>query len=590
MTDLDVERETVERALAHSGTGWDAWPAVAATAAWTQRERLAALLLLLSTPERRVELGNGDHQLLPDPGDDVIDLLRRQPLPWDAATARLGLEAVAERGFDDRRVRVVLRAAECVCASGHADLHLLDELRAFSSWLDVHPHRYGLPEARQAVARALASAEPTMALDLSVVHDGDGWGAAAREAARRADTEAVAPLVRVLGELGHRLPASHWAERVRDALRPCEARQLLKDWLVLASEVEASAAYDAAGCPQPFLLTAGNEDVVRAAVLATRYLDDSRDRDGTWVPRVLGSLARRGPAACPAPPGAHGLTVAGAAVDTLAARGGKAERSVLSELFAELDRPDLVRRVGAALSSLPEVSAMTGGTEPGDSLLTRTRPDVRPDTRPRVRPAGRVREAVALLLIRHLVPTLRAAGFDGAGRTWRRRHPDRVDVVHLGTVGEDLALTYGVWFDAAHPSDHPHPQDRARLTCEDVDVRFRETWVAVPEELERCADHLAREVVPFLDTFGVYELAREHMLFGGAVPTGAQVLGTPSCPAHQEVLGLLALAVGDHATAVHVLGEWVARLGGAPEGGAGERTFWTARLEQATRLATGGTD
>lgn len=593
MTDLDAERDAVDRALARSGTGWDAWPDVAAEADWTPRERLAALLLLLSTPEHRLDLGDG-YQVLPDPGDEVIDRLRRRTLPWDAETARLGLEVVAERGFDDRRAGVVLRAAEKVGAAGGADLHLLDELRAFASWLEVQPYRYGLAEARRAAARALAAAAPPDLLDLTLLADGDRWGPAARDVARGADPEAVAPLVRVLGELGGRAPSRRWLDRVAETLRDPRACRLLEDWLRLAAEAEAGEVHDTDGWPRRALFSPGNEDVVRAAVLAARHVDLAQ---GHWAPRLLGFLARRGAATPPGSTQALALKVAGAAVDTLAARGGAADREVLAELFEDLTRRDLVRRVGAALATATGQESTPGdvpvidlgAVQARDEELRRAKAA---EVRRRADPGPRrAREEVDRLLRTHVVPALRAAGFTGSGRTWRRRHPDRVDLVHLGSAGEDVALTYGVWFDAAHPGDHPYPHDPHRVLDHQLDVRLLESWQAVPEELDRCAAHLTDEVVPFLDTFAVYELTREQLLTGSAAPSGAQWLGLPGCPAHQQVLGLLALAVRDRSTAVEMLSQQVAWVGEDPDGphgglagDAAAHAFWAHRLRQAESL------
>lgn len=370
VTDLDAERSRVDRALARTAQGWDAWPAVAATAPWAPRDQVAALVLLLSMPEHHVDTGEGAGGVFLDPADAVIDRLGRRVLPWDAATVRLGLEVVAAREFDERRVDVVLRAAEQVAAAGGADARLVDALGRCADWLaSVHrslspsapqsvPQREGLSAARRAVARALAAATP------------------------------------------------------------------------------------------------------------------------------------------------------------------------------------------------PELPAPVAG---------------------------------GALLCHHVGPTLRAAGFTGPGPTWRRPHPERVDVVHLDAAGEDVSLTYGVWFDAAHPADRPFSVERDRVRSHHLDVRLREHWATDPASLDRCSAHLRTQVVPFLDAFAVYELARDHLLTGAGAPAGAQALGAPGCPDHRAVLGLLALQVGDRETALEQLALRVEESAVR----AVELAFWRGRLEEAGALPSG---
>lgn len=592
MTDLDAERETVDRALGTSGNGWDAWPDVAGDADWTPRQRLAALLLLLSTPEDRVPV-EGGYLVEPDPGDEVIDRLRRRRLPWDAETARLGLEVVAERGFDERRVSVVLRAAETVGADGRADVHLVDELRAFASWLDALPRIFGLAQSQRAAARALAAATPFDLLDLSLFRSGDHWAPFARDAARAAEPEEVVPLVRLLGELGNRKPSATWSRRVAETLDAPAARQLLRTWLELAQDVEAVQFVDDGGFTQQALFRPGNDDLVRAAVLATRHLDEE------WVPGLLGVLARRGAASCLSSNSALSLKVAWAAVDTLVARAGSHDRTVLAELWEDLNRRDLLRRVGTALAGLaqdePAESGPTGDGAPGIDLeVVRARDEqVRREkaalTRSRVAPEKkRARAAVEAQLRTHLVPALRAAGFTGSGRRWSRRRPDRVELVHLSQAVGFLRLAYGVRFDAAHPDDRPRRYDPSDVTALMSDVGCDERWRFDPTELDRCAAHLAADVLPFLETFGVYELTRDHLKIGGAVPPGARAQHEPDTHHTHGVLGPLALSVGDRTTAIDQLARraaWVASLPERPYFDRdAELAFWHSRLAEAEAL------
>src|SRR5690606_1481078 len=100
--------------------------------------------------------------------------------------------------------------------------------------------------------------------------------------------------------------------------------------------------------------------------------------------------------------------------------------------------------------------------------------------------------------------------------------------------GENLSLSYGVWFDAAH--DVPREVDRARVQEYQAHLRLHEQWRVTPEGLARCAAHLELSVVPFLDSMGVHELLRDHLVTGSGSPPGASAMGAPGCPAHREVL------------------------------------------------------
>ena len=219
MTELDQHREAVDRALTAAGLGWDAWPDAATSGALDSSARLSALLLMLGLAAPRVAHG-GDYEEFLDPTVDAIDRLRRHKLPWDAASARTALRTVtALEDFDHRRVTVALRGAEQVCASGQADTALLDALHELSRRLDeVAIHRWQVPQTQELARRVLVAASPPELLDLTLVRDGDQWGAAARAAARQVPADAVAPLVRLLGELGTRKPSRTWLAAVSSAL------------------------------------------------------------------------------------------------------------------------------------------------------------------------------------------------------------------------------------------------------------------------------------------------------------------------------------------------------------------------------------
>jgi hypothetical protein len=232
----------VDRALSEAGLGWDAWPQAATDATLDASVRLSALLLMLGLAAPRIER-EGGYRELADPTVDAIDRLRRNKLPWDAATATTALRTVtALEDFDDRRVTVALRGAEQVCAAGLADAALLDALLELSEALDhLAEHVWRVPETQELARRVLVAASPPELLDLTLLREhGDGWGGPAREAARQAPSEAVAPLVRLLGELGPRKPSRTWLAAVSSALAAESAYDLLRRWLELAADADVS--------------------------------------------------------------------------------------------------------------------------------------------------------------------------------------------------------------------------------------------------------------------------------------------------------------------------------------------------------------
>lgn len=581
MPGLELERDRVDRALAAAGAGWDGWPEVAASALSDDRARLSALLLLLAAPEprsgaRRTDLGLNARM------DRVIDRLRRRRLPWDRATARVAVDAVMSRGdFDDRRVGVALAGAQVVCSAGGADVGLLGALEACASWLDeLSPERWRVVEMRSTVRRALAAAAPPDLLDLSLIGGGDGWGEPAREAARARAASEIAPLVRRLGELGPRKPTQRWLRGTADALRPTGAADLLRRWLELAAFTDAVPPDETVSFSGGMLFTRGNEDVVRAAVIATRLLPTH-----PWIPEVLGVLARRG-AATSGQPGmtaSLSLKVASAAIDTLAVRQTPEDRKVLEHLLEDLSRRDLVKRVGDALGQEALAAERDEALRREKAAAVRRKADPAP---------RQTRAAVDILLRRHLAPALRRNGYKGSGRTWRRFHDDRVDVIALGSSEDRLHLSYGVRFDAAHPSDEPHQVDRAKPYDYHLDVRISETWSTTGSELDRCAQHLASTVMPFLDTFARYELARSYLEHGVGTPAGAMSLNNPDSPASWGVLGLLAAAAGDRHAAVEYLSRrlaaeesWAdASWRSADDRADAHVAFWRAQLTKARDL------
>ena len=608
VSDLAHHRLAVERGLAAAGLDWDAWPAAAATAPLDPATRLSALLLLIAPSQPALEpAGEEGYVVVFDLAvDHAIDRVRRRRLPWTAATARLALQLTRsrdayDRDLDERRVAVALRAAELVCAAGDADLALLDELAETTRWLDgLDRELWRVPELQLYARRVAALAVPPELLDLSLLDDVDGWGPAARDAARALPAAEVAPLVRLLGELGPRRPTERWRRAVRSALEAEAARDLLRTWLRLAAETDLVRSREAEGYQlfEVFLFAPGNVDVARATVLATALLPSGPEDAADAL--VLGMLARRGAAGSGVPymTEALALKVAVAAVDALAARGGPAEREVLGELLEDLGRRDLVKRVGALLGREEEARAREEQLRRDKAAAVRRVADPAPQ---------RERAEIDKRLRRRLGPTLRELGFTGGPRTWRRFHDDRVDVVQISSAydSEWLSIGFGTWWDLLHAapgSRGTQRPDRERLAVTETDVRVHDDCPTSEESLATYAGRLRETIVPFLDGMGRYELVVAFVTSGAGLPPGAED-GEPVDPTlgPHALLGLLALEAGDRPMAVAHLARQLAEerrhlqdreeLGAEDDGVTAEDrahvAWWAAQLDRARRLPDG---
>lgn len=515
----------------------------------TPEARLAELLRLLAVP---------------DPGLDErreIERLRRHRLPWTATTAAMALDLARSRSFDDLHVGTALSAAHRVCSGGDADLLLVDALQATRDWLDTVPlHQWRVPEMQAQVRRVLVAASPPALLDLSLVRDDDGWGPRARELASALPAEEIAPAVRLIGDLGAKRPSKSWDAAIAEAVQPEPARCLVAGWL--------SRAVDADLATPTCLFSPGNDDVVRATVVAARHVAHDR------VPFLLGALARRG-AATSGLPGltdALALKVATAAIDVLGARGTSADRAELQALFEDLRRRDLVARVGSLLGE-------SDSSEQRVEVLRREKAD---DVRRKADPAPRRRRALVEREVRqHVAPVAREHGFTGSGTTMRRHHPDRVDVLAISIDDGRPRLVFGTRFLAAHPPGEPGhvPMEKARELH--LDIRLVDE--AVPEGpagVQAIAARVADVVVPFLDDLGSYAIVRDHLLHGSRLTHELTDLTSPGSPHADGILGLVALDAGDTDTAIAALARRLEFVE-THDAFKAELAFWRSRLADA---------
>ncbi|MFJ4174661.1 DUF4304 domain-containing protein [Microbacterium sp. NPDC089696] len=567
-----LTRESLTREVAHAldgiGVGWAGWPAEARNTQLTPRHRLAALLLVM---DQSPALVNG----WPYGGDEdaIVRTFPRKKLPWDEASAVFALEAALAIDCMNYVCGPALRGAQVAMDAGARGPALFDVLTRCAAHLTaLGPYRWGVDADRRLAERLLAAFMPPGLLDLSAVHDGDGWAEAARETARATPLDAAEAIVRTLADLGHKSLSQTWQKRVQAALVLDGARELVATWLRIAAEVEeVTDPLDG----QVRLFVAPNDDVVRAAALTARWLTEEE------VPAaLLGVLVRRG--AATRPPGTESLAlrVASASIDSLVARGGDADRAELGRLLEDLTRRDLVKKIGAALGA--EGAAVARDR---DALIAKEKARVvraKSDPVPRLLRADVDRE-----LREHLDETLRGLGFRKDGRTWRRDRGDRVDVVNFGSSGPWIAVRYGVYWPALHPEGGPrHVYDTARLTAHDLDVLVVEqSWEAEEDDLVELAVRMRRMISPFLDACGSRRFLVGLWTAGTGIPLSARgsgdlFLNRKPFP-HEVALGALALADDDPAAARWWFAEAARSIGErSSRVGVEELAYWNARLQE----------
>ncbi|GAB3993436.1 hypothetical protein [Nocardioides marmoraquaticus] len=609
MTSVDEHRARFRAELERLGAELSGWPDVLGDSRLSGEARLSGVLVLLEESQQNVpitfnivEVGREDHTLdvWGRPREPWVQL-SRVALPWTAATATLALTLVQQGfGADERATALALRGAKQVCDHGEADAALLHALRRYvtETRLDVVEGQEQR-DLHELALRALAASTPPDLLDLSLVADGDRWGTRARDAARDLPASDIAPLVRLLGDLGRRRPSQRWLRQVADALRPDAAIALLETWVRLAAEADVVSLYpgfapsDVGVTAMGTLFRGTNADIVRAAALATTTIPDA-----SWPPRLLGELALRGSAhnGLAGFTEALALKVASASVDALVTRDTAEDRRVLATLLGDLHRKDLVRKVGAALGRDSEAAARTEAIHQAKTKEIRRKAS---------RATEKARAAMDSHLREHLGNPLRAAGLRGGPRTWHRRHTDREDRVTISvstgwvpdddglTTGVGVHLSYGTRFATAHPGDHPDDEVSGHKSL-DVEMHHVLDGDTSPDRLRHLATLITQTAVPFLDTLGQYAVARDVLERDQGIPQDAEpFMGPAPNQMRSESLGLLALASGDGATARRHLRAVHAALVSQADGGttgyernyARDRLrFWADRLRAADAL------
>lgn len=541
MSALTSHREAVDDAIRSGGHSWTEWPMVVIDAPLDRHVQLSALILLLSVegPSADPSLRATAHS-----ESEAIVGLQRRRLPWTDDFAVTAVRLVIGRAsFDAQRVRAALWGAEQACIAGPASESLVAALRDLRTWLELQPMRvWHVPEMRTYADRVLALATPAGVLDLSLIKSTDAWGRQAVWAARARSAADIAPLVRELGRLGPRRPSQTWRRAVSGALGSEAAVQLVHEWLSIASETDVVEPDEHArnAFSTGMLYAHGNDDLVRAAVYAAELLPESEQ-----LSELLGMLARRGAALGPVPgtTTALCLKVASAAIDSLIARGHSHDERVLQQLLEDLSRRDLLRRIGKHLGREAQAEERSESERKfkESALWNKAAPE----------PPGS-RLTLYALSQRHFVPVLRSHGFKGSGRTFRRIHSDRIDVVSIGmgwTGG--FSFGYGAIFIAGQHPDLRANFDPKTVTVRDLHASLLEMPGTTDAEISSFVDRLEAEIIPFLDMLGSYEFVRSFATRGVGIPLQSEVRG-PSIidPMPNGYLARMAVQAGDRETAI----------------------------------------
>ncbi len=279
---------------------------------------------------------------------ELVRALVRRRIDWDPDAAALALRLVAATDFDDERIQLVLKAADQVAEIHPAHPDVMDGLDR----LDVRvrstaEHRYRVPEMRARVTAAIARHTPPELLDLSPIADTDTWGPAAREvlevaAGRGVDARSL--LAGLTSAPRSTTPTGRWLASVDPVLASDDARVAVRTLVRLLVDLEVEP-------DRPFVAV-GNDDCARAAVWGLGRPPVDEDDVG-----LLSDVALR----CSRTNGQPAVTEAlcgkavGAAVSVLGQlRAGqdpaaRAAAEALERLWVEVDRGDVLRRIGREL-------------------------------------------------------------------------------------------------------------------------------------------------------------------------------------------------------------------------------------------------
>lgn len=376
---------------------------------------------------------------------ELVRALVRRKIAWDPESAALALRLVAATDFDDERIQLVLKAADHIVDVRPGDAAVMDGLdRLNERVLATSTERYRVPEMRARVIWSISRHFPPDLLDVSVIAETDTWGPAAVAILRAAAMDGI-DVRSLLGCLtvasSATAPTARWLAAVDPVIASLGTREVVENLVRLLVDVDLD--------DQRVFVAAGNDSVVRAAIWALGQGDVARtDID------LLQSVVSR----CSRTNGKPYVTEAlcgkavGAAITVLdRLRQGDGSHApaagwALAELWSDVDRGDVLKRIGRALGrSDDEIVERVVEAKHSKSVAKSARINPQPGDRSKT---------LTDVIDEDLTVRFRRQGFDDRSRrTFRRHHPNHSDVVTISLAGGEIRLGFGLGFhlESAHP-------------------------------------------------------------------------------------------------------------------------------------------
>ncbi len=387
---------------------------------------------------------------------ELVRALVRRKIAWDPESAALALRLVAATDFDDERIQLVLKAADHIVDVRPGDAAVMDGLdRLNERVLATSTERYRVPEMRARVIASISRHSPPDSdlVDLSAIAETDTWGPAALAILQAAAMDGI-DVRSLLGCLtvasSATAPTARWRAAADPAIASTGTREVVENLVNLLVDLDLD--------DQRVFVAAGNDSVARAAIWALGQGDVAP----THID-LLQSVASR----CSRTNGKPYVTEAlcgkavGAAITVLdQLRQGEGSHApaadrALTELWSDVDRGDVLKRIGRALGrSDDEIAARVVEAKRSKSVAKSARINPQPADRSK---------SLTEVIDEDLTVRLRRQGFDERSRrTFRRHHPTHSDVATISIAAGEIRLGFGVGFHLE--------SDRPKWKLDDLDV------------------------------------------------------------------------------------------------------------------------
>jgi hypothetical protein len=385
---------------------------------------------------------------------ELVRALVRRKIAWDPESAALALRLVAATDFDDERIQLVLQAADHIVDVRPGDAAVMDGLdRLNERVLATSAERYRVPEMRARVIASISRHSPPDLLDLSAIAETDTWGPGARALLQAAamDEIDVRSLLRCLTVASSATaPTARWLAATEPVVASVGTRDVVEKLVRLLVDLDLD--------DQRTFVATGNDSVARAAIWALGQGDvaptdidllqsvASRCSRTNGKPYVTEALCRKAVGAA--------ITV----LDQLRQDEGShapAAGRALTELWSDVDRGDVLKRIGRALGrSDDEIAERMVEAKRSKSVAKSARINPQPGDRSKT---------LTEVIDEDLAARLRRQGFDDRSRrTFRRHHPNHSDVVAISIAAGEIRLGFGVGFHLE--------SDRPKCKLDDLDV------------------------------------------------------------------------------------------------------------------------